>query len=194
MAGKRVLLIVSGGIAAYKALELIRRLREREATVRCVLTRAGAQFVTPLSLSALSGDRVYDDLFSLTDEAEIGHIELSRDADLLVIAPASAGILARMAAGMADDLATTLLLATDKPVLIAPAMNVRMWEHPATRANIELLGQRGVLRVGPGIGDMACGETGPGRMAEPDEILGAIEAFFSGDAPAVTPAAGKTGS
>lgn len=127
LSGKRILLIVSGGIAAYKALELIRRLREREASVRCVLTRGGAQFVTPLSLSALSGDKVYDDLFSLTDEAGIGHIELSRDADLLVVAPASAGILARMAAGMADDLATTLLLATDKPVLVAPAMNVRMW-------------------------------------------------------------------
>ena len=194
LSGKRILLIVSGGIAAYKTLELIRRLREREASVRCVLTRGGAQFVTPLSLSALSGDKVYDDLFSLTDEAEIGHIELSRDADLLVVAPASAGILARMAAGMADDLATTLLLATDKPVLVAPAMNVRMWEHAATRANVDLLGARGVLRVGPGAGDMACGEFGPGRMAEADEILGAIEAFFSGDAPAVTPSAGKTGS
>ncbi len=194
LSGKRILLIVSGGIAAYKTLELIRRLREREASVRCVLTRGGAQFVTPLSLSALSGDKVYDDLFSLTDEAEFGHIELSRDADLLVVAPASAGILARMAAGMADDLATTLLLATDKPVLVAPAMNVRMWEHAATRANVDLLGARGVLRVGPGAGDMACGEFGPGRMAEADEILGAIEAFFSGDAPAVTPSAGKTGS
>ncbi len=194
LSGKRVLLIVSGGIAAYKTLELIRRLRDREVSVRCVLTRGGAQFVTPLSLSALSGDKVYDDLFSLTDEAEIGHIELSRDADLLVVAPASAGILARMAAGMADDLATTLLLATDKPVLVAPAMNVRMWEHAATRANVDVLARRGVLRVGPGAGDMACGEFGPGRMAEAEEILGAIEAFFRGDAPAVTPSAGKAGS
>ena len=194
LTGKRILLIVAGGIAAYKSLELIRRLRERGASVRCVLTRAGAQFVTPLSLAALSGDRIYDDLFSLTDEAEMGHIELSRDADLLVVAPATADILARMAAGLAGDLATTALLATDKPVLVAPAMNVRMWEHPATRANVETLAARGVLRVGPGAGEMACGEFGDGRMAEPDEILGAVEAFFRGDAPAVTPAAGKPGA
>jgi len=187
---KRILLIVAGGIAAYKTLELIRRLRERDASVRCILTKGGAQFVTPLSLAALSGDKVYDDLFSLNDEAEMGHIELSRDADLLVVAPATADILAHMAAGLADDLATTALLATDKPVLVAPAMNVRMWEHAATRANIECLAGRGVLRVGPGAGDMACGEFGEGRMAEPDEILGAIEAFFRGDVPAVTPSGG----
>lgn len=194
LSNKRILLIVTGGIAAYKTLELIRRLRERGASVRCVLTRAGAQFVTPLSLAALSGAKVHDDLFSLTDEAEMGHIELSRDADLLVVAPATADILARMTAGMADDLATTLLLATDKPVLVAPSMNVRMWEHAATRANVETLESRGVLRVGPGAGDMACGEFGDGRMAEPAEILDAIEAFFRGEAPAVTPSAGPTGA
>ncbi len=187
---KRVLLIVAGGIAAYKTLELIRRLKERNVAVRCVLTRAGAQFVTPLSLAAISGDTVYDDLFSLTAEAEMGHIELSRDADLLVVAPATADILAKMAGGIADDLATTLLLATDKPVLVAPAMNVRMWEHPATRTNIETLATRGVMRVGPGVGDMACGEFGEGRMAEPGEILGAIDAYFRGDATPVTPSRG----
>ena len=193
LSNKRILLVVAGGIAAYKTLELIRRLREHGALVRCVLTRGGAQFVTPLSLAALSGDNVYDDLFSLTDEAEMGHIELSRDADLLVVAPATADILAKMAAGLADDLATTALLATDKPVLVAPAMNVRMWEHAATRANIETLASRGVLRVGPGAGDMACGEFGEGRMAEPAEILGAIDAFFRGEAPAVTPSSGAPG-
>ncbi len=176
LAGKRVLLIVSGGIAAYKSLELIRRLRDKGAAVRCVLTRAGAEFVTPLSLSALSGDKVYGELFSLTDEAEMGHIQLSRAADLLVVAPASADLLAKMAQGRADDLASTVLLATDKPVLAAPAMNVRMWEHPATQANLATLKQRGVLTVGPNEGDMACGEFGFGRMAEPAEILAAIEA------------------
>ena len=137
--GKRILLVVAGGIAAFKSLELIRRLRERGAAVRCVLTEAGAKFVTPLSLQALSEDRVYSDMFSLTDESEMGHIQLSRDADLLVVAPATANILARMAAGMADDLAATVLLATDKPVLVAPAMNVRMWTHAATVANVETL-------------------------------------------------------
>ena len=178
--GKRILLIVSGGIAAYKSLELIRRLREGGASVRCILTRAGAQFVTPLSLAALSGDKVYDDLFSLTDEAEMGHIELSRDADLLVVAPASADLLAKMATGQADDLATTALLATDKPILVAPAMNVRMWEHAATEANMALLGARGVLTVGPSEGEMACGEFGFGRLAEPEEIVAAIADFFRG--------------
>ncbi len=176
LAGKRVLLIVSGGIAAYKSLELIRRLRDKGAAVRCVLTRAGAEFVTPLSLSALSGDKVYGELFSLTDEAEMGHIQLSRAADLLVVAPASADLLAKMAQGRADDLASTVLLATDKPALVAPAMNVRMWEHPATQANLATLKQRGVLTVGPNEGDMACGEFGFGRMAESAEILAAIEA------------------
>jgi phosphopantothenoylcysteine decarboxylase/phosphopantothenate--cysteine ligase len=179
VAGKRVLLIVAGGIAAYKVLELIRRLRERGAAVRCILTRGGAQFVTPLSLQALSGDKVYGDLFSLTDESEMGHIRLSREADLVVVAPATADILARMAAGIADDLATTALLATDKPVLVAPAMNAQMWAHPATHANLATLERRGVRRVGPNSGDLACGEVGPGRMAEPMEILAAIEAFFA---------------
>ena len=181
--GKRILLIVSGGIAAYKSLELIRRLRERGASVRCVLTRAGAQFVTPLSLSALSEDKVYTDIFSLTDEAEMGHIQLSRDADLLLVVPASADILAKMAQGLADDLATTALLATDKVVMTAPAMNVRMWTHPATRANIETLRARGVHFVGPNEGDMACGEFGPGRMAEPGEIADAVADFFDRSAP-----------
>lgn len=176
--GKRILLIVSGGIAAYKSLELIRRLREGGATVRCILTRAGAEFVTPLSLAALSGDKVYGDLFSLTDEAEMGHIELSRDADLLVVAPASADLLAKMATGQANDLATTALLATDKPILVAPAMNVRMWEHAATRANMALLAERGVLCVGPTEGEMACGEYGFGRLAEPGDIVAAIDGFF----------------
>ncbi len=180
LSGKRVLLIVSGGIAAYKSLELIRRLREEGAAVRCILTRAGSQFVTPLSLAALSGDKVYDDLFSLTDEAEMGHIELSRDADLLVVAPASADLLAKMASGQADDLATTALLATDKPILVAPAMNVRMWDHAATQANMALLGARGVRTVGPTEGEMACGEFGFGRLAEPADIVAAIEAFFRG--------------
>ena len=180
MNGKRLLLIVSGGIAAYKTLELIRRLRERGATVRCVLTAGGAQFVTPLALAALSEDKVYGDLFSLTDEAEMGHIQLSRDADLLVVAPATADILAKMAGGLADDLASTVLLATDKPVLVAPAMNVRMWQHAATQANLALLESRGVHRVGPNEGDMACGEYGPGRMAEPHEIVDAVAALLAG--------------
>jgi len=177
--GKRILLIISGGIAAFKALELIRRLRERGAAVRCVMTGAASQFVTPLSVAALSGDKVYSDLFSLTDEAEMGHIQLSRDADLLVAAPATASLMARMATGQADDLATTVLLATDKSVLVAPAMNVRMWQHPATQRNVAQLRADGVRFVGPEEGDMACGEYGPGRMAEPAAILAAIEAFFA---------------
>jgi len=171
----RILLIVSGGIAAYKSLELIRRLRERGATVQVVMTSAARQFISPLSAATLSGQAVRDDLFSLTDEATIGHIELSRAADLVVVAPASANILARMAGGLADDLPTTLLLATDKRVLAAPAMNVRMWLHPATRRNINRLKEDGVLFVGPESGPMACGEFGPGRMAEPPSILDAIE-------------------
>jgi phosphopantothenoylcysteine decarboxylase/phosphopantothenate--cysteine ligase len=180
VAGKRLLLIVSGGIAAYKTLELIRRLKERGASVRCVLTPAAHEFVTPLSFAAITENKVYGDLFSLTDEAEMGHIRLSREADLVVVAPATADLLARMTAGMADDLAATALLATDKPVLVAPAMNVRMWTHPATQANVATLVARGVAMVGPGEGDMACGEYGPGRMAEPEEILAAIEARFAG--------------
>jgi phosphopantothenoylcysteine decarboxylase/phosphopantothenate--cysteine ligase len=171
----KILLIVSGGIAAYKALELVRLLRRGGHGVTCVLTAGGAQFVTPLSLQALSETHVYTDLWSLTDESEMGHIQLSRAADLVVVAPASADILASMAAGLAHDLATTLLLATDKPVLAAPAMNVRMWLHPATVANMATLTARGVRFVGPDEGAMACNEFGPGRLAEPPAILAAIE-------------------
>lgn len=181
--GKRILLIVAGGIAAFKSLDLVRRLRERGASVRCVLTEAGAKFVTPLSLQALTEDKVYSDMFSLTDESEMGHIQLSRDADLLVVAPATANMLARMAAGMADDLAATVLLATDKPVLAAPAMNVRMWTHAATMANVEILKKRGVSFVGPNEGAMACNEYGPGRMSEPLEIVAAIEAMLTVEKP-----------
>ena len=179
LAGKRILLIIGGGIAAYKTLDLIRRLKERGAGVRAILTKAGGEFVTPLSVSGLTGEKVYMDLFSLTDESEMGHIQLSRDADLLVVAPATADLMARMAQGHANDLASTALLATDKRVLIAPAMNVRMWEHPATRRNLRQLGADGVLTVGPNDGAMACGEFGPGRMAEPMEILAAIEAALA---------------
>jgi len=183
IAGKRVLLIISGGIAAFKALELIRLLRGQGCAVTCVLTDNGAQFVTPLSLQALSESKVYADLFSLTDESEMGHIQLSRSADLVVVAPATANILAKMAVGLADDLASTLLLATDKPVLVAPAMNVRMWQHAATVANMALLGSRGVHVVGPDEGPMACNEYGYGRLAEPPEILAAIEALLSPASP-----------
>lgn len=172
--GKRILLIIAGGIAAYKALELIRLLRQAGAQVRAVLTRGGAEFVTALSVQALCEDRVYTELFSLTEASEMGHIQLSRSADVLVVVPASADILAKMAAGLADDLASTLLLATDKPVLVAPAMNVRMWQHAATVANMAQLRARGVQVVGPDEGPMACGEFGPGRLAEPAVILEAI--------------------
>ena len=183
LAGKRILLIIAGGIAAYKSLDLIRRLRERGAAVRCVLTRAGAQFVTPLSVASLSEEKVYDDLFSLTDESEMGHIRLSREADLVVVAPATADLLGKMASGLADDLASTALLATDKPVLVAPTMNVMMWAHPAVQANMALLAARGVRRVGPGSGELACGEVGSGRMAEPMQIVAAIEDFFAAPRP-----------
>jgi len=179
LSGKRVLLIISGGIAAYKALELVRLLRRAGCGVTCVLTDNGGQFVTALSLQALSESKVYTDLFSLTDESEMGHIQLSRAADLVVVAPATGNILARMAAGLADDLATTLLLATDKKVLVAPAMNVRMWLHAATQANMETLKRRGVAVVEPTEGAMACNEFGPGRLAEPPEILAAIEAILA---------------
>ena len=175
LSGARILLVVGGGIAAYKALELIRRLKDRGATVRVVLTPGAKHFITPLSAATLSGEPVRDDLFSLTDESLIGHIELSRAADLVVVAPATANLLARMAGGLADDLATTLLLATDKRTLVAPAMNVRMWEHPATRRNVERLRADGVLFVGPEEGTMACGEFGPGRLAEPPAIIEAID-------------------
>jgi phosphopantothenoylcysteine decarboxylase / phosphopantothenate---cysteine ligase len=171
----RILLIISGGIAAYKSLELIRRLKDRGGAVQVVMTAAARQFISPLSAATLSGQPVRDELFSLTDEAAIGHIELSRAADLVVVAPASANLLARMAAGLADDLATTLLLATDKRVLVAPAMNVRMWLNPATQRNLAQLAADGVLIVGPESGPMACGEFGPGRMAEPEAIVEAID-------------------
>ena len=174
LADKHILLIIGGGIAAYKSLELIRRLQDQGARVTPVLTRAGEEFVTPLSVSALAGVTVHRDLFDLTSEAEMGHIQLSRSADLLVVAPATADLMAKMAQGLANDLASTLLLATDTPVLVAPAMNVRMWEHPATQRNIETLIGDGVSFVGPNEGAMACGEFGPGRMAEPDEIVAAI--------------------
>ncbi len=187
LAGKRVLLIVAGGIAAYKALALIRLLRGAGCGVTCVLTRAGAQFVTPLSLQALSESKVYTDIFSLTDESEMGHIQLSRAADLLVVVPATADLLAKMAAGLADDLASTVLLATDKKVLVAPAMNVRMWQHPATAANMATLAARGVAVVGPDEGAMACNEFGPGRLAEPPAILAAIARLL---APVPQPLAG----
>jgi phosphopantothenoylcysteine decarboxylase/phosphopantothenate--cysteine ligase len=183
----RILLIISGGIAAYKSLELIRRLKDRGATVQVVMTSAARQFISPLSAATLSGQAVRDDLFSLTDEAAIGHIELSRAADLIVVAPASANILARMAGGLADDMATTVLLATDKRVLAAPAMNVRMWLHPATRRNVDRLKDDGVLFVGPESGAMACNEFGPGRMAEPPAIVEAIEQALAAEAASSLP-------
>jgi phosphopantothenoylcysteine decarboxylase/phosphopantothenate--cysteine ligase len=189
-ARKRVLLIVGGGIAAYKALELVRLLRKAGIAVRPILTRAGAEFVTPLSLSALCEDKVYQALFSLTDEAEMGHIELSRSADLIVAAPATADLMAKAAHGLCDDLASTTLLATDTAVLMAPAMNVRMWNHPATQANVATLRARGVRFVGPGEGPMACGEFGFGRLAEPPEIFAAIQAALAADGAAL-PLKGK---
>jgi len=189
LAGQRILLIVGGGIAAYKALELVRLARKAGLAVRPILTAAGAQFVTPLSLAALAEDKVYQELFSLTDEAEMGHIELSRSADLVVVAPATADLMAKAAHGHASDLASTTLLATDKPVLMAPAMNVRMWEHAATRRNLETLKADGVLFVGPDEGPMACGEYGEGRMAEPAAILEAVQAALAGAA--AKPLAGR---
>lgn len=180
LAGKQILLIICGGIAAYKSLELIRLLTKAGASVVPVMTNAAAEFVTPLSVSAIAGSKVYQALFDLTDEAEMGHIQLSRAADLVVVAPATADLMARMAGGRADDLASTLLLATDKRVLVAPAMNVRMWQHPATQRNLAVLLGDGVLTVGPNVGDMACGEYGPGRMAEPHEIVVAIDRALGG--------------
>jgi len=173
--GKSILLIIGGGIAAYKSLELVRRLSERGIRSRAILTQAGKEFVTPLSVAALTGEKIYDELFSLTDEAEMGHIQLSRSADLVVVAPATADLMAKMANGLANDLASTTLLATDKKVLMAPAMNVRMWESASVRRNRVQLEKDGVLFVGPNDGEMACGEFGPGRMAEPLEIVAAIE-------------------
>lgn len=188
MDGKRILLIIGGGIAAYKSCELVRVLRRRGASVRCVVTASGQKFVTPMTLAALSEDKVYTDLFDLKDEAEMGHIQLSRQADLLVVAPATADLMAKMAAGIADDLATTLLLATDKPVLVAPAMNVRMWDHPATQRNIATLRADGLTVLAPDKGPMACGEFGPGRLPEPEAIADAIAAQLD---PAAKPLAGK---
>ena len=185
---RSVLLIIGGGIAAYKSLELIRELKKRSYTVRAIMTKAAEQFVTPLSVAALTGEKVYNDLFSLTDETEMGHIELSRSADLVVVAPATADLMAKMATGLANDLASTTLLATDKRVLIASAMNLRMWQHAATQRNIRTLTNDGVLFVGPNEGEMACGEYGPGRMAEPLEIVATIEAAL---APQPKPLAGK---
>ena len=179
--GKRILLVIGGGIAAYKTLELIRQLRERGAGVRAILTDAGAQFVTPLSVASLTADRVYQNLFDLTQESEMGHIVLSRSADLVVVAPATADLIAKMASGIANDLATTALLATDKRVLIAPAMNVRMWDHAATQRNIATLKTDGIAVVGPNVGELADGEYGPGRLAEPEEIVAAIEGLLNSD-------------
>ena len=178
MNAKHILLIITGGIAAYKSLELIRRLQDKNVQVTPVMSKAAAQFVTPLSVSALAGKQVFTDLFDLTQEAQMGHIELSRAADLIVVAPASADFMAKMAAGLADDLASTLVLATDKDVMVAPAMNVRMWEHPATQRNIEMLKQDGVRFIGPEEGPMACGEYGAGRMADVPQIVESIVHYF----------------
>ena len=176
---KRILLVVTGGIAAFKALELVRLIKANGINVRVVLTESGSKFVTPLSIQALTEDKVYTELFSLTDESEMGHIQLSRDADLILVAPATANILAKMRAGISDDLASTVLLATDKPVLVAPSMNVRMWEHAATQDNIGVLIKRGVEVLGPDVGAMACGEFGAGRMCEPAEIVQHVLSFLS---------------
>ncbi|NNM71161.1 phosphopantothenoylcysteine decarboxylase [Enterovirga aerilata] len=179
MQGRRILLVIGGGIAAYKSLDLIRRLRERGASVRCILTAGAQQFVTPLAAAALSGQRAHTDLFDREDEADIGHIRLARDADAVVIAPATANLMSKMSAGVADDLASTVLLATTLPILIAPAMNVRMWQHPATQRNLATLRADGVQVVGPNEGAMAEAEFGPGRMAEPTEIADAAERLLS---------------
>ncbi|WBK00143.1 bifunctional phosphopantothenoylcysteine decarboxylase/phosphopantothenate--cysteine ligase CoaBC [Methylocystis parvus OBBP] len=189
--GKSILLIVGGGIAAYKSLDLVRRLRERGARVRVVMTAATKEFVTPLAFTSLTSEKVHDDLFSATDEQEMGHIQLSRAADLVVVAPATAHLLSRAAHGLCDDLATTLLLATDKRVLFAPAMNLRMWLAPATQRNVAILKQDGALFVGPEDGAMACGEYGPGRMSEPLDIVGAIEDALKGETRLRLPGAAK---
>ena len=181
MTQKRILLIVGGGIAAYKVLDLCRLLKRKGYAVRAIMTKAAGEFVTPLSLGSVTGEKVFGELFSLTDEAEMGHIQLSRDADLVVVAPATANMLAKMAHGLASDLATTALLATDKRVLVAPAMNLRMWGHPATRRNVAQLLADGVLFIGPTAGSMACGEFGIGRLAEPADILAAIETALGSD-------------
>ena len=181
--GKKILLIISGGIAAYKSLELIRLFKKADANVRCIVTNGGAQFVTPLSVAALTEEQVYTDLFSLKDETEMGHIRLSREADLVLVAPASANLIAQMTYGLADDLASTTLLASNRPIMICPAMNPMMWEHSATQDNLKTLEQRGVDILSPNDGDMACGETGTGRMREPIEIFDAVKDFFKQDKP-----------
>ena len=178
LSGKKILLIISGGIAAYKSLDLIRRIRERDASVQVILTNSAIQFITPLSVATLSGEPVLGDLFDLTRESEIGHIELSRSADIILVAPATANLIAKMAHGLADDLATTTLLATDTPVIVAPAMNVRMWEHPATQRNLSTLKSDGIELVGPDKGTMACNEYGMGRLSEPLEMIAALEKHF----------------
>ncbi|AWM85561.1 bifunctional phosphopantothenoylcysteine decarboxylase/phosphopantothenate--cysteine ligase CoaBC [Microvirga sp. 17 mud 1-3] len=188
LTGKRILLVIGGGIAAYKSLDLIRRLRERGASVRCIMTAGAQNFVTPLAASAISGQRTHTDLFDREDEADIGHIRLARDADLIIVAPATANLMAKMAGGHADDLASTVLLATTLPILIAPAMNVRMWLHPATQRNLATLQADGIRTVGPNEGAMAEAETGPGRMAEPLEIVAAAEKLL---APATGPLSGR---
>jgi phosphopantothenoylcysteine decarboxylase/phosphopantothenate--cysteine ligase len=180
--GRRILLIIAGGIAAYKSLELIRRLRERGAAVRCVMTEAAQKFITPLSAATLSGETVHTDLFSLTAESEMGHLRLAQESDLIVVAPATADLIAKLANGLADDLASAILIATDKPILLAPAMNTRMWENKATQDNLAAVARRGVAQVGPNAGRLAENESGMGRMAEPDEIAESIEKFFAGSA------------
>ncbi|MBX2853790.1 MAG: bifunctional phosphopantothenoylcysteine decarboxylase/phosphopantothenate--cysteine ligase CoaBC, partial [Rhodobacteraceae bacterium] len=186
MRGKHVLLVVGGGVAAYKSLEVVRRLADRGISTRCVMTKAAQEFVTPLSFASLTGDAVHSELFELTSEVEMGHIELSRSADLILVAPATADLIAKMSNGLANDLASTVLLATDKPIMVAPAMNVRMWEHPATQRNMATLKSDQVSCVGPNEGPMACGEFGFGRMAEPEQLVQAVETYFTN-----VPAAGS---
>jgi phosphopantothenoylcysteine decarboxylase/phosphopantothenate--cysteine ligase len=176
---KKVLIIITGSIAAYKVLDLIRLLKKNAYEVNCVLTEGGKEFVTPLAVSAICGNPVYSDVFSLKDEAEMGHIRLSREADLVVVAPASADIIGKMANGLANDLASTILLATDKPVMVVPAMNIKMWENKAVQRNIKLIHKDGAIVVGPASGELACGEVGQGRMFEPEEIFAAVEGFFN---------------
>lgn len=184
--GKKVLLVITGGIAAYKSLELIRLLQISKASVVPVMTKSAQQFLKPLSVAAIAGSKVYTELFDLTAESEMGHIELSRSADIILVAPASADFLSKMAQGICDDLATTILLATDTPVLVAPSMNVRMWHHPATQRNMHAINSDGIFTIGPNEGDMACGEFGHGRMAEPAEITTFLDNYFK-----VGPLSGK---
>jgi phosphopantothenoylcysteine decarboxylase/phosphopantothenate--cysteine ligase len=175
---KKILLIITGSIAAYKSLDLIRMLKQKKYDVHCVLTKGGEEFVTPLSVASISGNQVYDDVFSLRDECEMGHIRLARESDLVLVVPASADILGKMANGLANDLASTILLATDKKVMVAPAMNVKMWENKAVQRNVKQLNDDEVLIIGPCYGELACGETGAGRMLEPQEIVDEVERYF----------------